>query len=54
MTRLIVLATILFATVLLAGCKDMPGWDGRYAVDDHGNGNRENRGGLPVTPYVPH
>jgi hypothetical protein len=34
-------------------CKQIPGWDGRYATHDHGANNREDRQGLPVTPYVP-
>jgi hypothetical protein len=34
-------------------CKQIPGWDGRYATHDRGANNREDRRGLPVTPYVP-
>jgi hypothetical protein len=42
------------ATLALAGCKDFPGADGRYATRDGGAGNRgEANRGLPVTPYVP-
>ncbi|SJZ38045.1 hypothetical protein SAMN02745126_00760 [Enhydrobacter aerosaccus] len=48
---------ILLAVLLVGGCaqcdscKDIPGWDGRYATHDRGALNRENHGGLPVTPY---
>jgi hypothetical protein len=42
----------VLATVLVAGCADMPGKDGRYATHDRGALNREGRSGLPVTPYV--
>jgi hypothetical protein len=52
-------ALTLFAIAILMGCADcesckqIPGWDGRYATHDGGSLNRENRGGLPPTPYVP-
>jgi hypothetical protein len=55
----IALALTLFAIAILMGCancescKQIPGWDGRYATHDHGANNREDRRGLPVTPYVP-
>jgi hypothetical protein len=53
MMRLTALGIALFTAILLAGCANMPGADGRYATHDRGAGNRENHGGLPVTPYVP-
>lgn len=34
-------------------CKQIPGWDGRYATHDRGANNREDRRGLPIAPYVP-
>jgi hypothetical protein len=49
----------LFAIANVTGCsncescKQIPGWDGRYATHDRGANNREDRRGLPVTPYVP-
>jgi hypothetical protein len=48
MKTLIALAVALW----LAGCKDMPGADGRYA---HMYPGRSGEGGtgLPATPYVP-
>ena len=57
MTRIVALD--LFAIASLVGCsncescKQVPGWDGRYATHDRGANNREDRRGLPVTPYVP-
>jgi hypothetical protein len=52
-------ALTLFAIASLMGCancescKQILGWDGRYATHDHGANIREDRHGLPVTPYVP-
>ena len=40
MGRLTALAFALVAVVLLGGCKDLPGADGRYATHDHGQNNR--------------
>jgi hypothetical protein len=44
--------TFLALALCLAGCKDMPGADGRYA---HMYPGRSGEGGtgLPPTPYVP-
>ena len=53
------LTLALLAAAFLTGCADcdsckqVPGWDGRYATHDRGALNRENRSGLPSTPYVP-
>ena len=48
------LTVVAFLLVVggLAGCKDMPGADGRYA---HMYSGRSGEGGtgLPVTPYEP-
>jgi len=33
-------ALAMVALVSLAGCKDFPGADGRYATHDHGQNNR--------------
>jgi hypothetical protein len=33
-------ALMLAALACLAGCKDFPGADGRYATHDHGQNNR--------------
>jgi hypothetical protein len=58
--RLAALGIALSAVAILAGCancescKSIPGWDGRYATHDRGALNREDRTGLPITPYVPH
>lgn len=57
--KLTSVAFTLCAIASLAGCsncescKQIPGWDGRYATHDRGANNREDRRGLPVTPYVP-
>jgi hypothetical protein len=40
MRRLTALAFALVAMVLLGGCKDLPGADGRYATHDRGQNNR--------------
>jgi hypothetical protein len=34
------LVVVLLALTCLAGCKDAPGGDGRYATHDHGQNNR--------------
>ncbi|WIM10738.1 MAG: hypothetical protein OJF58_001694 [Enhydrobacter sp.] len=50
---------LVLALFVVAGCancqscKQIPGWDGRYATHDRGALNRENHPGLPITPYVP-
>jgi hypothetical protein len=57
--KLAALLVILLTVVIVEGCagcescKNIPGWDGRYATHDRGALNRENRSGLPVTPYEP-
>jgi hypothetical protein len=40
MKALIVVAALLAAVLGLAGCKDAPGADGRYATHDRGQNNR--------------
>jgi PBP1b-binding outer membrane lipoprotein LpoB len=40
MTRLKAVLLVLLAIVILAGCKDLPGSDGRYATHDRGQNNR--------------
>jgi hypothetical protein len=40
MRTLTALAFALVAVVLLNGCKNLPGADGRYATHDHGQNNR--------------
>ncbi|HEY6983496.1 hypothetical protein [Reyranella sp.] len=40
MRTLAVVALALFAVAFSAGCKDLPGADGRYATHDHGQNNR--------------
>ena len=58
MMKLTVLAVTLPIVLLVAGCascescKNIPGWDGRYATHDRGALNREGRTGLPAIPYV--
>ena len=37
MRSIIVTVLALFAALVLTGCKDVPGADGRYAHHDHGN-----------------
>ncbi len=58
MKRNAVALTLLAIAILMGcadceSCKQIPGWDGRYATHDRGANNREDRHGLPVTPYVP-
>jgi hypothetical protein len=53
MMKLSAVLFAVFATLVVAGCADMPGADGRYATHDRGGLNREGGSGLPVTPYVP-
>lgn len=48
LARLLGIAVI---AALCASCTSFPGADGRYATHDRGSLNRENRSGLPVTPY---
>ena len=50
--RLVAVLLMMLAVATLAGCKDMPGADGRYAT--HGGNRGGAYTGLPVTPYVPH
>ena len=51
--KLTSIALTLFAITGLMACANVPGSDGRYATHDRGAGNREDRRGLPATPYVP-
>lgn len=57
--KLTALAVTLLTVIIVAGCaqcescKNIPGWDGRYATHDRGSNNFEGGTGLPVTPYVP-
>lgn len=54
MKRAAVLIALLLS-VIVGGCKDFPGADGRYATHDRGASNRGGAmQGLPVTPYNPH
>ena len=54
MKRVAVLIALLLV-VIVGGCKDFPGADGRYATHDRGASNRGGAmQGLPVTPYNPH
>ncbi|WIM10203.1 MAG: hypothetical protein OJF58_001158 [Enhydrobacter sp.] len=52
------LALVLFTVAVLAGCancqscRQIPGWDGRYANYYRGP-TGEGGLGLPITPYVP-
>lgn len=52
------LAVVLFTVAVLAGCancqscRQIPGWDGRYANYYRGP-TGEGGLGLPITPYVP-
>ena len=52
MTRLMIVARIVVAACCLAGCKDAPGADGRYAHLYPGHSG-EGGTGLPATPYDP-
>ena len=47
-----VFAVLALVAVVLTGCKDFPGADGRYAT--HGQNRGEANTGLPPTPYIPH
>jgi hypothetical protein len=40
MVRLTITTLALVALTAMAGCKNVPGWDGRYATHDRGNNNR--------------
>jgi hypothetical protein len=40
MRKLAALALVLIAVVHVAGCKNAPGANGRYATHDHGQDNR--------------
>jgi hypothetical protein len=57
--RLTVTILALLTVIIVTGCawcescKNIPGWDGRYATHDRGSLNREGRSGLPPTPYGP-
>ncbi len=51
---LIMLAVSVAGCAQCESCRNIPGWDGRYATHDRGSNNREDRSGLPSTPYVPH
>jgi hypothetical protein len=53
MIAMMKLIAAMCAAIVLVGCADMPGKDGRYATHDRGALNRESRSGLPTTPYVP-
>ena len=55
MKRSTILLALLLAAVVVGGCKDFPGADGRYATHDRGGNNRGGAlQGLPVTPYNSH